>query len=166
MFQPHTNQLVIWFVYVCVNNWLVCHCHSPHPKTLTRPSTPNELKNVPQLSFLLFTLSDSHLSLLRSVGCVTYSLLKTFPKVAKKMKGYKWWQICYAYLKIWCKLGCTRRIKRRNPSGRGGGKNTIVINIQKRKKDKKQGWKILCAMQPTHNRIMEWGGRGFTIICL
>ncbi len=39
MFQLCTNQLVIWFVQACVNNWPISHSSLSHFGAPTRPST-------------------------------------------------------------------------------------------------------------------------------
>jgi hypothetical protein len=44
VFQLRTNQLIIWFVQVCVNSWLACQFLSPHLGAPTRPSTPEVLR--------------------------------------------------------------------------------------------------------------------------
>jgi len=53
--QPHTNQLVVWFVQIHVNNWLLVILPNPHLGAPAYPSTPKccELKNVHQLLILL-----------------------------------------------------------------------------------------------------------------
>jgi len=69
--QPRTNQLVIWFVQIRLNNWPTCHFLVPIPKLqhVSLPPKCYKLRNVPQLLFLpLFPLLDSHWSLSRSVG--------------------------------------------------------------------------------------------------
>ncbi len=39
-----TNQLVVWFVQVRVNNWCLFFFPSPHPRALACPSTPKVLR--------------------------------------------------------------------------------------------------------------------------
>jgi hypothetical protein len=40
MLQLCINQLVVWFVQVCENNWPIFIHFNPHPGALTHPSTP------------------------------------------------------------------------------------------------------------------------------
>jgi len=42
--ELRTNQLVVWFVQVCVNDWSACQSSWSHPKVLTCPSTPKVLR--------------------------------------------------------------------------------------------------------------------------
>ncbi len=60
MLQLRTNQLVIWFVQVCVSNWLACHYSSPHLKARPYPSTPKMLRTRERVPtpypFVVFTL--------------------------------------------------------------------------------------------------------------
>jgi hypothetical protein len=42
VFQLHINQLV-WFVHVCVSNWLLVNLPSPHSRAPSCPSTPEVL---------------------------------------------------------------------------------------------------------------------------
>jgi hypothetical protein len=43
--QLRTNQLVVWFVQVCVNDWSACQSFWSHPRVLTHPSTPQSVAN-------------------------------------------------------------------------------------------------------------------------
>jgi hypothetical protein len=65
------NQLVVWFVQVCVSDWLLVILPSFIPKLQHAPLPPKccEPKNVPQLLFLLLSSPlDSQLSPSRSLG--------------------------------------------------------------------------------------------------
>ncbi len=69
--QPRTNQLVIWFVQIRLNNWPTYHFLVPIPELqhVSLPPKCYKLRSVPQLFFLpLFLLLDSHWSLSKSVG--------------------------------------------------------------------------------------------------
>jgi hypothetical protein len=72
-FPLRTNQLVVWFVQVHVNNQLACNLPSPHPRAPTCPSTLEMLRAKEHTQVLLLLLSsplDSQLSPSRSLGCV------------------------------------------------------------------------------------------------
>jgi hypothetical protein len=63
VFQLRTNQLIVWFVQVCVNNWPTCHLFLvPILELQYAPLPPKcyELRSVPQFLFLsLFSPLDS-----------------------------------------------------------------------------------------------------------
>jgi hypothetical protein len=46
-------------------------------------------------------------------------------EVARKWKWSTRWQVWVGYFEIWCKLGCTSRIERRNTIPRGGQAKTL-----------------------------------------
>jgi hypothetical protein len=86
-------------------------------------------------------------------------------EMAKKWKWFRRQWIWVAYFKIWCKLGCISRIERKNIRARGGGaKNTITINIWRRRRFKKWGWWIFWVMQWNHCWFVASNKKGVTII--
>jgi hypothetical protein len=71
--QLYTNQLVVWFVQVRVNNWFAWSLFLvvPIPELQHTPLPPKcyDLRNVPQLLLLsLFSPLDLQLNLLKSLG--------------------------------------------------------------------------------------------------
>jgi hypothetical protein len=81
MLQPHINQLVIWFVQVHVNNDMLVTCYSPHPKTLTHPSTMEMLQvreRTPNLSFVVFTFGFTFEFFEKCGGASNIHLYKPF----------------------------------------------------------------------------------------
>jgi len=73
----YTNQLVVWFVQVCVSEWLLVILPSPIPKFQHTPLPPKCCKpgSVPQL--LMFSLFSHHIHIWIYQGtweCVTHAL--------------------------------------------------------------------------------------------
>ncbi len=74
-------------------------------------------------------------------------LLVEVSNVARNENDPKKWWLWIAYCKIWCKPWCTSRTKRKNNKAWGGGaKNTIIIGSWRKKRLRKQGWKIFWVM--------------------
>jgi hypothetical protein len=57
--QLRINQLVVWFVHVCVSKWLLINLPSPHPGAPTCPSTPKVLWAKERAQLLFLSLSTS-----------------------------------------------------------------------------------------------------------
>ncbi len=96
-----------------------------------------------------------------------YSLVEHQTRSGQKWKWLKRRQVWVAYFKIWWKLGCTSRIEIRNTIARGGGaKNTITIDIWRRRRLRKWRWRIFWVIQQTCYWFVASNGKGVTITCL
>jgi hypothetical protein len=70
VFQPCTNQLVVWFMQVYVNDWLLVILPSPIPELQHAPPPPKVLRAkecAPTFYFFVVFNLDSHWSLSKSL---------------------------------------------------------------------------------------------------
>jgi hypothetical protein len=153
----NTKSMSLWYESLIRILWTTCD------KLLeTICGQPNQQL---QLQDSFITLRKIYIGDDQSIPIVIGRSVKQ--EMAKKWKWFRRQWIWVAYLKIWCKLGCISRTKRKNTRARGGGgKNTIVIDIWRRRKLKKWGSWIFWVMQWNHCWFVASNEEGVTIIYL